>query len=290
MRINHLSIAALLCGCSITLAPLAFAQAPANDPSEWRTLDPQNTLYMELEAGRVTIELAPQFAPNHVDNIRKLVRANYFDGQRINRVQDNFVAQWGDPMVAKPMKDAKRTLPAEFTRPAKGLNFTVLPDPDTYAPQVGFVDGFPAGRESESGSAWALHCYGMIGVGRENSADSGGGAELYAVIGHAPRQLDRNITVVGRVVRGMSLLSSLPRGDGSMGFYQRRDQHTVIRSVRLAADLPEAEREPLEALRTDSKRFATQTESKRNNRDEWYKVPAGHLDVCNVPLTVRKKS
>jgi len=269
---------------------LAFAQTPASDPSEWRPLDPLNTLYMDLDAGRVVIELAPQFAPKHVDNIRALVREKYFDAQRINRVQDNFVVQWGDASVARSLREAKRTLPAEFTRSAMGLPFTALPDADTYAPQTGFAAGFPAARESETGAAWAVHCYGTLGVGRDNSADSGGGTELYVAIGHAPRQLDKNITVVGRVVRGIALLSSLPRGTGSSGFYERRDQHTIIRSIRLAADVPEAEREPLEALRTDSKRFAEQTESRRNRRDEWYKVPAGHIDVCNVPLPVRKMS
>jgi peptidylprolyl isomerase len=159
-----------------------------------------------------------------------------------------------------------------------------------YAPQVGFSMGFPAARDSEDGTAWGVHCYGTLGVGRDNSADSGGGTELYVAIGHAPRQLDRNITVVGRVLRGMPLLASLPRGSGSMGFYEQRNQHTIIRSVRLAGDVPEAEREALEALRTDSKRFADQTEARRNRKDEWYKVPSGHLDVCNVPLPVRKKN
>jgi peptidylprolyl isomerase len=133
-----------------------------------------------------------------------------------------------------------------------------------------------------------VHCYGMVGVGRDNAADSGGGTELYVVTGHAPRQLDRNITLVGRVVQGMNLLSTLPRGAGNMGFYANRSEHTIIRSVRVVADLPEAEREQLEAVRTDSKRFAEQIEARRNRRDEWYKVPAGRIDVCNVPLPVRK--
>jgi peptidylprolyl isomerase len=286
--VMRLSCSLCLASISLVWSVLAIAQAPA-DASEWRTLDPKNTLYMELDTGRVVIELAPQFAPKHVDNIRALVREKYFDAQRITRVQDNFVAQWGDASVARPLGKAQRTLPGEFTRSAVDLPFVRLPDPDTYASQVGFVEGFPAARESETGNAWGVHCYGVIGVGRDNASDSGGGTELYVVIGHAPRQLDRNVTVVGRVVRGISLLSSLPRGTGNMGFYERRDQHTVIRSIRIAADLPESEREPLEALRTDSKRFADQTESRRNRRDEWYKVPAGHLDICNIPLPVRKK-
>jgi peptidylprolyl isomerase len=270
----------------------ANAQAPAPPTAaetEWRTIDPANTLYMDIDAGRIVIELAPQFAPKHVENIKTLVREKYFDAQRINRVQDNFVVQWGDPSVARSLVKAKRTLPGEFSRSAVGLPFTILPDPDTYAPQVGFVDGFPAARDSEKGEAWAVHCYATLGVGRDDAADSGGGTELYVAIGHAPRQLDRNITVVGRIVRGMPLLAALPRGTGSMGVYETRGEHTIIRSIRVAADMPAEEREPLEALRTDSKRFAEQTESRRNRKDTWYKVPAGHIDICNVPLPVRKK-
>jgi peptidylprolyl isomerase len=224
-----------------------------------------------------------------VENIKLLVREKYFDAQRITRSQDNFVVQWGDSSVARALVKAKRTLPGEFTRSAVGLPFTLLPDPDTYAPQVGFVDSFPAARESATGEAWAVHCYGTVGVGRDNASDSGGGTELYVAIGQAPRQLDRNITVVGRVIRGMPLLATLPRGTGSMGFYESRSEHTVIRRIRVAVDVPVEEREPLEALRTDSKRFAEQTEARRNRKDEWYKVPAGHIDLCNVPLPVRKK-
>jgi len=273
--------------CLVTRGVSAQNTAPADD--DWRTLDPANTLYMDLDAGRVIIELAPQLAPKHVANIKMLVHDQYFDAQRINRLQDNFVVQWGDDSVARPLGKAKKTLPGEFTRSAVGLPFDALPDPDTYAPHVGFSNGFPAARESEKGAAWGVHCYGTVGVGRDNDADSGGGTELYVVIGQAPRQLDRNITVVGRVVRGMPLLASLPRGTGDGGFYKERSEHTIIRSMRLAADLPEGEREPLEALRTDSKRFADQTESRRNRHDDWYKVQAGHIDVCNVPLPVRKK-
>lgn len=266
---------------------LVFA-AESQPSSAWRPLDPNNTLYMELTGGRVIIELAPQFAPNHVQNIKALVRAKYFDQQRINRVQDNFVTQWGDPNFAGPIGAAKPKLQGEFTRSAVGLPFTALPDADAYAPQTGFVEGFPAARESATGEAWAVHCYGMVGVGRGNESDSGSGAELYAVNGHAPRHLDRNITIVGRVVQGMDLLSSLPRGKSSMGFYENPSQHTVIKTVRVAADVPEAERTPLEAMRTDSPEFAKNIEARRNRSDEWYKVPAGKIEVCNVPLPVRR--
>jgi peptidylprolyl isomerase len=262
----------------------------ASKPADWRPIDPANTLYLDLPAGRVVIELAPQFAPRHVENIKALARAQYFDGLAINRVQDNFVVQWGDPDGKKPLGDGKKTLAPEFTRSATELPFTVLPDPDTYAAQTGFVAGFPAARDSNQGSAWLTHCYAMIGAGRDNDVDSGGGAELYVVTGHAPRQLDRNITVVGRVVQGIELLASLPRGSGALGFYEKPEQRQPIKQIRVAADLPAGQRIALEALRTDTQTFQDLIESRRNRRDEWYKVSAGRIDICNVPLPVRVSS
>jgi len=151
------------------------------------------------------------------------------------------------------------------------------------------VRGCPAARDSATGTAWAVHCYGGVGVGRDNAADSGGGTELYVVSGHAPRQLDRNITVVGRVVAGMELLASLPRGSGAMGFYEKPQQRVPITRIRVAADVPEAERAKLLVLRTDTSTFNDLIESRRNRRDEWYKVPAGRIDVCNVPLPTKAK-
>jgi len=270
--------------------PLVTADVlAASKPSDWRPLDPQNTLYLELAGGRVVIELAPRFAPRHIENIRTLVRERYFDGVPIVRVQDDFVVQWNDPEGSRPLRSAEHAVPAEFMSAARGIPFTLLPDPDTYAPIVGFSDDFPTGRDPKTGRAWLVHCYGMVGAGRGNDVDSGNGAELYVVIGQAPRQLDRNITLVGRVVQGMELLSALPRGAGDLGFYAKAEQRVPITSVRLAAELPAAERLPLEVLRTDTPTFADLVESRRNRRDEWYKVPAGRIDVCNVPLPVRMR-
>lgn len=266
----------------------------ASKPTDWRTPDPARTLYLELASGRVVIELAPAFAPKHVENILALARSGYYDGLAILRVQDNFVVQWGDPDASdetkrKPLAAGVRTLPAEFTRPdTRDLKFTTLPDPDGWAPQTGFADGFPAARDPHAGRAWLTHCYGTLGVGRDNEVDSGGGTELYVVIGHAPRQLDRNITVAGRVLVGMELLSALSRGPAPMGFHENPAHHVPIQRVRVASDLPEAERASIEVMRTDSDAFTDLIESRRNRRDAWYKVPAGHIDVCSVPVPVRE--
>jgi peptidylprolyl isomerase len=259
----------------------------ASSPSDWRPIDPQYTLYLDLPAGRVIIELAPVFAPNHVANVIALAREGYFDGLAFMRSQDNYVVQWGDAGGKKPLQKAQRTLPAEFERSLRGLTLTRIADPDSYAPLVGFLDGFPVAADPQLSRAWLVHCYGMVGAGRDNDVDSGGGTELYVVIGQAPRHLDRNVTLLGRVVRGIELLSVLPRGHGALGFYEGSESGMPIRSLRLAADLPESERTALEELRTDTPTFAAYVEARRNRHEPWFKVPAGKVDVCNIPVPVR---
>ncbi len=256
-------------------------------PSAWRALDPDNTLYMNLPQGRVVIELAPQFAPRYVANIKKLVRAGFYSGLPIFRVQDDAVVEWGDPTGRKSVGMARRMVTAEFERPLRDLPFTSLPDPDTYASQVGFSDGFPVARDPVFGRAWLVNCYGMVGAARGNNVDSGGGTALYTVIGGPQRQWDRNTTMVGRVVAGMPLLSTLPRGNGPLGVYTSHRRWIRIESVQVAADMTPAKRMPLEVLRTDTPTFTQYVEALRNRRGPWFKVPAGRISVCSVPIPAR---
>jgi peptidylprolyl isomerase len=278
------------------VAPAAAAAAAApsmaqllagSTAADWRALDPQNTLYLELASGRVVIELAPAFAPLHVANIRALAHAGYFNGLSIIRVQDNYVVQWGDPEGSRPLPPGVQKVAAEFDSALDAhAEFTRLPDGDVYAPLVGFANGFPAARDPQLGRTWLLHCYGMVGVGRDDDTASTG-AELYTVIGHAPRHLDRNVALVGRVVWGIDELSSLPRGSDAMGFYAKSQSTVPIRAIELAADVAPALRSNLEVLRTDSALFARVIEARRDRPEEWFKVKAGHIDVCNVPIPVR---
>lgn len=274
--------------------PVLAEVLAASSLKDWRPLDPENTLYVELTNGRVVIELAPVFAPRHVANVKALARERYFDGLAVVRVQDNYVVQWADPNAEKPelarkLQHAKKALPAEFDRPLDlKLPFTRLPDGDVYAREVGFSGGFPVARDRRNGRMWLIHTYGMVGAGRDMAPDSGGGTELYVVIGHAPRHLDRNVTLLGRVVQGMELLSALPRGTGAMGFYEKAEQRVPIKSIRVAADVPEAERSHLEILRTDTATFRSLIESRRNRREDWFQVPAGRIEIGNVPIPVRK--
>lgn len=274
-------------------APLTMARVLAESTAEdWRRPDPEDTVYLDLPAGRVVFELAPQYAPRHSANVRKLVREEYFDGLAVLRSHENYVVQWGDPKAdtadARPIRTAQKTLPPEFSVNL-GLEqpFTRLPDGDVYAAEVGYLHGFPAARDPVSGAVWLAHCYGMVGAGRGATADSGSGSSLYVVIGHSPRHLDRNITLVGRVLQGMELLTTLPRGTGPLGFYEDVAQHVPISRVRMAADLPAEEREALEVLRTDTPTFTRLIESRRNRREDWFLHPTGRVELCNVPVPVR---
>src|SRR6266566_2050435 len=262
-------------------APTMADVLAASKPGDWRALDPERTLYIELASGRVVIELAPDFAPRHVANVKALARERYYDGLAIVRCQDNYVVQLADPDADKPqlkrkVHHAKATLPPEFECVLDPkLPFTRLPDGDVYAPEVGFSRGFPAARDPKTGKMWLVHCYGMVGAGRDNSIDSGGGTELYVVIGHAPRQLDRNVTLLGRVVQGIELLSVLPRGTGALGFYEKPEQRVAIRAIHVAADVPESERSALEVMNTDAPIFQELIESRRNRSEDWFHVQAG---------------
>ena len=275
-----------------TLTPLLMADLiESSKPSDWRPLDPENTLYLELNSQRVVIELAPAFAPEHVANIKLLARQGYWDGLAVIRVNDNYVVQLADPDAEepdkkRPIKPAKESIPAEFDHLIDStLPFTELPDKDVYAQSVGFTNGFPVARDEQDGRTWLLHTYGTVSAGRDTSIDSGNGGELTVVIGHAPRQLDRNVTVVGRVRQGIDVLSSLSRGAGSLGFQEKPVM--LIQSVRLASEVPDAERTHLEVLRTDTPLFLQLIEARRNRQEEWFHRPAGHIEIGNVPLPVR---
>jgi peptidylprolyl isomerase len=274
--------------------PLTPAAILAGSPaSDWQAVAPEDLLVMDLDAGgRIVIQLAPEFAPRHVANIRTLARQHWYDGLLIERVRDDYVTQWGDP-TGKTALPAEMNAhpPAEYERPAAGLALNALPYRDTFAGRTGFVGPWPVG--SSSGQAWMAHCYGMVGVGRDLNPDTGSGAELYAVIGHAPRALDRNIALVGRVVQGMDILASFPPGDGGLGLgvYAKPSQWIAIQRVRLASDLTGADRPSLEGLKTDRATFKAWSTLRANRRDDFFLHPAGAVDVCNVmpPLRIGKR-
>jgi peptidylprolyl isomerase len=261
----------------------------ASKASEWQEIPADDLMVIDLASGKqVIVQLAPAFAPVHVANIQKLARGGYWQGAAIYRVQDNYVAQWGNNESEKALPaGVVKTPPAEYHRPLKGLKIVPLGSPDAYAPAVGYTRGWPVAYDPKAGTANLTHCYGSVGVGRGLSPDTGMGGELYAAIGHAPRSLDRVIAVVGRVVSGIENLSSLPRGTEALGFYKERGSDVPIASVHLASELAPAARPRFEYLKESSASFGQWLDIKKNRKDDFYIRPAGGVDLCNAPVPVR---
>ncbi len=294
-------------------APKSPSEIVASAPAaEWVDIAANDLLVMQLapdrdgKARRVTIQLMPPpFSQPWIANIRTLAKAHWWDGTSVNRVQDNYVVQWGDATE-------KKALPAGLVKAQESAYVTPVPDfrglspdriadisiavakeanqprKDPYADIRMLFKGWPLASDAKT--TWPVHCYGMIGVGRNLSPDAGSGAELYTVIGHAPRHLDRNIAVVGRVVEGIEHLSSLPRGTGNLGFYEDPAQRVPIVSIRLATELPEAERPRAQYLSTESATFAAYADARANRKDAFFNVPAGGADICNVPVPIRLRT
>jgi len=300
MRALLTSLAAAAAGLTLmAAAPVTQQGTPAApSPQEvldaapdtaWRAIAADDLVVMSLADGtKVVYQLAPDFAPAHVANIRTLVRNGYFDGAQILRVQDDYVVQWGRP------DDDKTPTPGITEHPAAEYEFAAngkakrLPWRDAYAKYVGFIRSWPVAGDGKSD--WLVHCYGMIGVARDVPPDTGSGTQLYTVIGHAPRHLDRNLAVVGRVIDGMDTLAARPRGTEELGFYKAgAPEATKIVSAKVASDLPVADRPSFQILDSDTPTFNAWLKAKANRSGAFFVRPAGALDLCNALPPVRKQ-
>jgi peptidylprolyl isomerase len=269
-------------------APSPSEVIVAAGAEEWRRPSPEETLYIELEGGRVVVELAPDFAPRHVAQMKALAREGFYDGLEFYRVVEGFVAQGGDLEGEREVKTTRRTVPAELDRPwSATLAYTPLGAADGYAPEVGYVAGFPVGRDPEAGRAWMVHCPGAVAMARDVDPDSGG-TEFYVVLGHAPRYLDRNLSVFGRVLAGQDLLQKLNRGAPGLGMIEDPADRGRIVGVRVAADLPTEERTELEVMRTETPSFRALIAARRNRPEAFFVHRPDFIDVCAVPIPVRE--
>jgi cyclophilin family peptidyl-prolyl cis-trans isomerase len=344
---KHALFALALIGAAPAPKP---ASAPIPSPGEivaaalardLSAIAPSDLLVMELAPGafgkprRVVIQLMPPpFSQGWIGNIRKLAAAHWWDGTSVNRVQDNYVVQWGDAsekkalpaglvtvgeekytvsimeLAAAAAESAVRNLTSTIpVRSSKQVAASIGKQPnigdivvtsdartqstfyrDAYG-DAGFSFGWPVAgnvrtKDFRNDRRWPIHCYGMVGVGRNLSPDTGSGAELYTVIGHAPRHLDRNIALVGRVIEGIEHLSSLPRGTGALGFYETAEERVPILSVRLGTEIKDLR--AFQYLSTESNSFAKYAEARANRRDPFFIKPAGGADICNIPVPVRR--
>jgi cyclophilin family peptidyl-prolyl cis-trans isomerase len=273
----------------LMLAPLVQGAPPSPaDPVEtdWRSIPDDEIMVITFADKRtVVVRLAPKYAPEHVANIRLLARAGWWNDASVYRVQENWVTQWGDATEKKPLPPTAKKVPAaEFDiaafTPAQRLG---KPDPRSTASGIS-ADGWPMATDGKA--AWLTHCYAMVGVARDASPDTGTGAELFTPIGQSARRLDRNYTVVGRIIEGMGHMASMPRSDAPMGVYANAAERTGIVSARLAADIPAAERPKFQYRAADNPRFAALIKLRENPLPPT--IGMGGADVCEIPLVTRR--
>jgi peptidylprolyl isomerase len=294
MRLGGLWAAALavtlaLVGVSC-VAPggVAAAQQPhAPDPANWRPLDPDNTLYIDTVHGRIVIEMFPEVAPNHVNRIKQLARAGFYDGIIFHRVITGFMAQTGDPLGTGEGSSSLPDLQAEFTF-RRGPNMPFIEAAHQTNARIGFYKTLPIETQPDAQMALsrfnsvvssADHCAGVVsmarmgadpqtGVDQVNSANS----QFFIVL--APHHdLDRLYSVWGRVVWGQDAVNQI-----AVGSPPAHPDHML--AVRVAADLPESERAPIYVLRTDGPQFRQLIDQTRARK-------GADFSICDVVIPAR---
>ena len=132
----------------VTEIPSLLEQSPASD---WESIPDEDLMVLELANGTVVVELAPFAAPAHVAQWRALVESGYFDASSVVRAQENYVVQWGETTGARSPGAAGAPLPKEatFAFSTEAARFVPLGAVDSYAAEVGFIDGFPVGLDHE---------------------------------------------------------------------------------------------------------------------------------------------
>ena len=134
---------------------------------------PENTLYLDLKDGRVTIEMYPEKAPRHIARIKELVHEGYYDGKLWHRVIDGFMAQTGSPRGDGIGGSSKSDLPAEFN--------------DIH------------------------HDRGIVSMARTADPDSAN-AQFFIMLA-PQSSLDGQYTAWGKVISGMELVDKIKKGD-----------------------------------------------------------------------------
>ncbi|WP_157726619.1 peptidylprolyl isomerase [Thalassotalea crassostreae] len=259
---------------------LCSYSAVANEDS-WRLVAPENMLLLELEYGNVVIELKPEFAPKNIAEFKRLIKTEMFNDAKFYRVVDGFVAQAGP----KPSYQPRAMIPLEATKKLTAKdNYVAVETKDMFADETGFIDGFAVGVEDKSNQSWLLHCPGTVAMARSTEPNTAAG-DFYAVIGQAPRYLDRNMSVIGRVVYGLEYLQKLDRfviTDEKQ--WPEMAGTSEIKAINLMADLPKDKQIQIEVWRTESKEFQSMLDSRRKRSHDFFIFkPKPVLDVCQVP-------
>jgi peptidylprolyl isomerase len=285
MRLGGFWAAALALTLFVVVDVAAAQQAP--DPRNWRQLDPENTLYIDTVHGRIVIEMYPEIAPNHVERIKTLARAHFYDGLTFHRVVADFMAQTGDPLGTGEGASSLPDLQAEFTF-RRGPNMPFVEAAHQASSRIGFYKTLPIETQPDAQMALsrynsvvssAMHCAGVASMARmgrdpQTGVDQVNSANSQFFLTLAPHQdLDRLYTIWGRVVWGQDAVNQIAPGEPP-------EHPDRMLAVRVAADLPESERAPIYVLRTDGPQFRQLIDQTRARK-------GADFSVCDVNIPAR---
>ncbi len=287
------AMSALLAAASPALAQDKGAEAPAQKTPEeiiesapetaWRPLDPENTIYMDLPAGTVVIELKPDFAPKHVARIKELTRQGFYEGLKFHRVIEGFMAQGGDPKGDGTGGSSLPNVEGEFSRDTNVVEDFHEIGRDRTTPRIGFIDGMPVGAQPEALRAfktdrkvdlWPLHCPGTMSMARATDPNSAN-SQFFLMIGDARQSLDRRYSAWGWIVDGYEASRRISRGEPPL-------RPTPIMRVRVEADIPQAERKNIQVFDTDSDIFVEYLKTRGDISDTGYVK-----NICEIRVPVR---
>lgn len=284
MNLRRLAIGFL--STALVLVPgLSPSLASAAGEPVWRSVDPDRLVFVETQEGRFVIELNPRFAPKTVRQFKRLVDEGFYDGLSFYRVIEGFVAQGGDGSdlgehSEVPLIDAE----FEIDWPKKA-SYIEAQAPDMFAPETGFIDGFAVARDPEKNKTWLLHCPGVVAMARNEGPDSSR-TDFYIVIGQAPRYLDRNMNVFGRVIYGMDVVQKIRRGKVTdNGIIDDDVARSRIRNMKLGTQFPKQDRPIALVIDTSDKSFESHLDDRRKRKGKFFhNRPPKVLDACQVPL------
>ena len=276
----------LLTAAVLAMAAPAAAQAPgAKSPAapaapsagDWRTPNPDDLLVIDTNKGRIIVEMLPEVAPAHVQRVKELARAGFYDGRTFFRVIDEFMAQTGDPEDRGTGGSDKPDLTQEFLF-RLGADAGFVQAADQNVAQVGFIKSLPVKSQSPmlmamtadgKISAWPLYCPGVAAMARGQGEDSAN--SQFFLMRHTYPSLERRYTGWGRVVAGLDVVRAIKVGEPVAPPQDKMDK------VRILADIPASERPKVRVIDPNSAWFKAEIESVRARMGE-------NFSVCEIKV------